>query len=290
MESDPCVLDDNLLPYKIAENKAVRAEKWGLRCIRDHVEPYCRTTVAENSRLELQMTATAAEPLVLVPGLLCSPALYGPQLAAFGGTRQVIVADHTRSDRMEAIAADILASAPPRFALAGLSMGGYIAMAIMRAAPERVTRVAFLDTSARPDPPERTADRRRLMELAKTKGTREVQQVLLQRLVHPDRLGEADLVETVLRMAEDVGVAAFLRQQEAIIARPDSRPGLGTIACPALGLVGEQDMQTPPEIAEEIAGGIGGARLVVVPDCGHLSTLERPAAVNAALAAWLDED
>jgi pimeloyl-ACP methyl ester carboxylesterase len=238
--------------------------------------------------LELQMTATAAEPLVLVPGLLCSPALFGPQSAAFGGTRQVLVAEHTRSDRMEAIAADILATAPPRFALAGLSMGGYIAMAIMRMAPERVTRVAFLDTSARADPPERTADRRRLMELATAKGTREVQKILLQRLIHPDRLGEADLVETVLRMADEVGVAAFLRQQEAIIARPDSRPGLGAIACPTLVLVGEQDLQTPPEIAQEIAGRIAGAELAVVPECGHLSTLERPAAVNAALARWLD--
>ncbi len=235
------------------------------------------------------MRPIAAEPLVLVPGLLCSPALYGPQVEAFGRGRAVLVADHTRSDRMEAIAADVLAAAPSRFALAGLSMGGYIAMAIMRAAPERVTRVAFLDTSARPDPPERTADRRRLMELAQAKGTREVQKVLLQRLVHPDRLGEADLVETVLGMAEDVGVAAFLRQQEAIIARIDSRPGLGAIGCPALVLVGEQDMQTPPDIAAEIAGRIDGARLVVVPECGHLSTLERPAQVNAALAAWLDE-
>lgn len=233
------------------------------------------------------MTETAAEPLVLVPGLLCSPALYAPQAAAFGGGRQVIVADHTRSDRMEKIAQDILSAAPPRFALAGLSMGGYIAMAMMRAAPERITRIAFLDTSARPDPPERTADRRRLMEFAKSNGAREVQKVLLQRLVHPDRLTEAALVETVLKMADDTGVDAFLRQQEAIIARPDSRPGLAAIKVPALVLVGEQDLQTPPDIAREIAEATPGARLVVVPHCGHLSTLERPEAVNAALREWL---
>lgn len=235
------------------------------------------------------MADNVTDPLVLVPGLLCSPALFAPQVAAFGGERPVTVADHTRSDRMEKIAANILAAAPPRFALAGLSMGGYVAMAIVRAAPERVTRVAFLDTSARPDPPERTADRRRLMEFARTNGAREVQKVLLPRLVHPDRLGEAALVETVLKMAEDTGVDAFIREQEAIIARPDSRPGLTAIRVPALVLVGEQDLQTPPDIAREIASAIPAARLVVIPHCGHLSTLERPAAVNAAMQNWLED-
>ena len=105
------------------------------------------------------MTEATLEPLVLVPGLLCSPALFSHQVKALGAARTVQVADHTRSARMEQIAADILAAAPPRFALAGLSMGGYIAMAIARAAPDRVTRIAFLDTSARADPPEREADR-----------------------------------------------------------------------------------------------------------------------------------
>ena len=233
------------------------------------------------------MVAHLAEPLVLVPGLLCSPALFASQIAEFGRDRKVAVADHTRSERMEAIAADILATAPERFALAGLSMGGYVAMAIVRAAPERVTRVAFLDTSARDDVPERVADRRRLMELAKAKGTREVQKVLLPRLVHPDRLGEAALVETVLKMADDTRVEAFVREQEAIIARPDSRPSLAAIRCPALVLTGEQDLQTPPELAREIADATPGARLVIVPGCGHLSTLERPEAVNAALRVWL---
>ncbi len=234
-----------------------------------------------------EATGSNAEPLVLVPGLLCSPALFGPQVAAFRASRSVVVADHTRFDRMEAIAQAILASAPPRFALAGLSMGGYVAMAIMRAAPERVSRVAFLDTSARPDPPERAVDRRRLIEVARAKGVREVQNVLLPRLVHPDRLGEAGLVETVLQMADDTGVEAFVREQEAIMARPDSRPSLRDISCPALVLTGAQDLQTPPDVAQEIAAATPGARLVIVPDCGHLSTLERPAAVNAALAAWL---
>jgi pimeloyl-ACP methyl ester carboxylesterase len=233
------------------------------------------------------MSDKPAEPVVLVPGLLCSPALFAPQVKTLGTNRLVLVADHTRSDSLDAIASDILAAAPDRFALAGLSMGGYIALAIHRAAPGRVTRLALLDTSARPDVPERTADRRRLMDIARIEGVRKVQGLLLPRLVHPSRLSEADLTETILQMAQDVGLDAFLRQQEAIIARPDARPGLSAIRCPALVLVGEQDLQTPPDIAAEIAAGIPGARLVRVPDCGHLSTLERPEAVDRALAEWL---
>ncbi len=233
------------------------------------------------------MTEATAEPLVLVPGLLCSPALFAHQVKALGGSRTIQVADHTRSARMEQIAAEVLAAAPPRFALAGLSMGGYIAMAIARAAPDRVTRIAFLDTSARADPPEREADRRRLIALARAKGAREVQKVLLPRLVHPDRLAEPGLVEAILQMADDTGVEAFARQQEAIIARPDSRPFLAALGVPALVLVGEQDLQTPPDVAREIADAIPGATLVVIPHCGHLSTMERPEAVNAALQAWL---
>ena len=233
------------------------------------------------------MADTSAEPLVLIPGLLCSAALFAPQVAALSQYRTVVVADHTRSNRLEQIARDVLAAAPPRFALAGLSMGGYVAMEVMRQAPERVTRVAFLDTSARPDPPERAVDRHRLIEIARAEGVRNVQGLLLPRLVHPGRLNEASLTDIILQMAEATGLDAFVRQQEAIIARPDSRPSLPAIRGPALVLVGAQDLQTPPDVAEEISAGIAGSRLVVVPDCGHLSTLERPSAVNAALQSWL---
>jgi pimeloyl-ACP methyl ester carboxylesterase len=233
------------------------------------------------------MTGHTAEPLVLVPGLMCSARLFGPQTAEFGRERQIHVADHTRSSRMEDIARDILADAPPKFALAGLSMGGYIAMAIIRVAPERVTRVAFLDTSARSDPPERAADRRKLVQIARTEGVRKVQGLLMPRLVHPARLAEPGLVETAMLMADETGLDAFTRQQEAIIARPDSRPSLAAIRCPALVLVGEEDLQTPPDIAKEIADAVPGAKLVIVRECGHLSTLERPETVNAALHAWL---
>ena len=227
------------------------------------------------------------ESLLLVPGLLCSPALFSPQIAAFGTVRDVVIAEHTRADRVEAIAGQILAAAPARFALAGLSMGGYIVFEILRQAPERVTRAAFLDTSARPDVPERTADRRGLIEIARTEGVRKVQKLLLPRLLHPARLSDAGLCETVLDMADAVGLDGFVRQQEAIIARPDSRPSLSAVTCPTLVLVGAEDPQTPPDLAQEIAAGIPSSRLLIIPDCGHLSTLEQPHAVNRALADWL---
>ena len=225
--------------------------------------------------------------LVLVPGLLCTRALWQPQVAALGQHVKVTIADHMGHDSMVAIARSILDKAPDRFALAGLSMGGYISYEIIRQAPDRVTRLALLDTGSRADTPERSAKRRELIALAEREGVRRAQEQLLPVLLHVSRLAEPDLVETVLQMADDTGLEAFKRQQAAIIARPDNRPFLGSIKCPTLVLVGRQDALTPPELSEEIAAAIPGAKLQIVPECGHLSTLERPEAVNRALEAWL---
>jgi pimeloyl-ACP methyl ester carboxylesterase len=225
--------------------------------------------------------------LVLVPGLLCSPALWGPQVRALSDIAEISVADHTRHASMEEIAEAILAAAPPRFALAGLSMGGYIAYEILRQAPDRVTQLALLDTGARADAPERRAGRLRLVALAEEEGAVKAQQELLPLLIHTDRLRDKPLVDTVLQMAIDTGVAAFKRQQTAIMTRPDNRPFLSTIKCPTLVLVGGDDALTPPSLAQEIADGIPGARLEIIPDCGHLSSLEQPEAVNRALRRWL---
>jgi pimeloyl-ACP methyl ester carboxylesterase len=225
--------------------------------------------------------------LVLVPGLLCTEALWAPQLEALRDVAECTVADHTRHDSMAAIAASILAAAPARFALAGLSMGGYIAYEIVRQAPERVARLALLDTGSRADTPERSEGRRQLIALAEREGARMAQAQLMPSLIHEDRLGEAALVETVLKMAEDTGLEAFKRQQAAIMSRPDNRPFLPSIRCPTLVLVGREDALTPVELAREIAAGIPGARLEIVPECGHLATMERPDAVNRALRAWL---
>lgn len=226
-------------------------------------------------------------PIVLVPGLNCSARLYAEQVPALWRFGPVTVADHRQDETMDAIAARILASAPPRFALAGLSMGGYIALAMLFKAPERVARLALLDTGARADAPERAEGRRALIALAENGRFSEVADRLFPVFVHRNRHGDEALRQTVRLMAEENGPEAFVRQQKAIMTRLDCRPQLGSIRCPTLVLVGDGDELTPPALSQELAAGITGARLVMVPDCGHLSTLERPEAVNAALADWL---
>jgi pimeloyl-ACP methyl ester carboxylesterase len=227
------------------------------------------------------------EPLVLIPGLLCSARLYAPQIAALWPHGPIMVADHRRDAKMNGIAERILAEAPPRFALAGLSMGGYIAFAMMRVAPKRITRLALLDTSARPDTPEQTATRKTQMAMAESGKFDEIPTLSLPRFLHRDRQNDAALVQTVRQMAKETGPEAFVRQQKAIMSRSDSLPLLASIRCPTLVLVGDGDVATPPDLSREIAAGVAGAKLVVVPNCGHLSTIERPDAVNAATAEWL---
>jgi pimeloyl-ACP methyl ester carboxylesterase len=226
-------------------------------------------------------------PIVLVPGLNCSPRLYGPQLPDLWRSGPVTVATHTRDDTMAAIARRILDAAPPRFALAGLSMGGYIALEMVRQAGDRVAKLALLDTGARADPPEARQVRMRRMALAESGRFAEMAESMWPLLVHPNRVTDAVLKQVYLDMCNDVGPEAFVRQQRAIMARVDSRPLLPSIRCPTLVLVGAQDALTPPHLAEEMAAGIPAARLFTVPDCGHISTLERPEAVTAALLEWL---
>jgi pimeloyl-ACP methyl ester carboxylesterase len=226
-------------------------------------------------------------PLVLVPGLLCSARLYAPQIAALWQFGPVTVADHRRDSTMEAIAKRILADAPQRFALAGLSMGGYIAFAIVRMAPERVAKLALLDTSARPDTAEQFAGREKFIAMAQVGKLGDIVETLTPRFLHRNRSNEESLKRIVREMAVDTGAEAFVRQQKAIMARMDSRPLLASIRCPTLVLVGDGDELTPPELSKEICSDISAARLVVVPDCGHLSTIEKPDAVNAAFGEWL---
>jgi pimeloyl-ACP methyl ester carboxylesterase len=229
------------------------------------------------------------ETLVFVPGLNCTEALFEPQIAALSDTCRIIVADQRQDDSFEAMARRLLARAPERFALAGLSMGGYVSLEVLRQAPDRVTHLALLDTSARADTPEASANRERLIALAESGRFEEVHGVLWPRLVHPDRVSDTALEATVLQMLRDTGPEAFVRQERAIMARRDARPMLPGIEIPTLVLVGEQDILTPPELAREMAEAVEWASLVVVPDCGHLSTLERPEAVSHALRAWLEQ-
>ena len=237
------------------------------------------------------MSRPAKPGLVLVPGLLCDALLWEAQIAALSGRARCWVADHTRSDTMAGVAADVLRDAPfEDFALAGLSMGGYVALEIVRQARRRVSRLALLDTSARADTPEQLKKREDLIALARRGRFIGVAQALVPLFLHRDRLGDKKLVDTVKRMARNTGEEAFIRQQRAIMSRPDSLGLLPTIACPALVLCGRQDALTPLALHEEMAQAIPGANLRVIEDCGHLSTLEKPAEVGEALKRWLSAE
>lgn len=230
---------------------------------------------------------TAGIPLLLLPGLLCDRQLWQPQIEALQGRGETIVADLTRDDSLAGMARRALGEAPARFALAGLSMGGYVAQEIMRQAPERVTRLALLDTSARADTPEQSQRRRDLLELSRLGQFRGVTPRLLPLLIHKDRLSDHALVQTIVNMAEAVGPDAFRRQQNAILNRKDGRPDLARIAVPTLVLCGHEDALTPADLAEEMATLVPQARLEIIEHCGHLTTLERPDQTNRALLEWL---
>jgi pimeloyl-ACP methyl ester carboxylesterase len=226
-------------------------------------------------------------PLALLPGLLCDAALWRPQVEALADVAEPWVADLTTQDSIAAMAEAVLAAMPARFALAGLSMGGYVALEIIARAPERVSRLALLDTRFRTDSSEEASRRRGLIELAEKGQFKGVTPRLLPLFIHPARLDDVALTGTVTAMAERVGKEAFVRQQRAILGRRDHSATLATIRVPTLVLCGRQDALTPLADHQAMAAGIANARLVVVEDCGHLSTIERPEAVNAALRRWL---
>lgn len=230
---------------------------------------------------------TNTMPILLVPGLVSSPRIFAPIIPALWRVGPVMVANHIRDDNMAAIARRILDEAPPRFALAGHSMGGYIALEIMRQAPERVLRLALMNTQARADSPEATTRRRGQMARAKAGEFRDVLDELFPIFVHPSRRDRADLLQLVHDMGHDVGVDAFIRQQTAIIARTDMRPTLAAITCPTLVLSGDQDNTVPNALSKEMAEGIRGAKLVILSHCGHLPQPEQPEATANALIEWL---
>lgn len=226
-------------------------------------------------------------PIVLVPGLNCSARVFAGVVPALWRHGPVTLANHTQGNSIESIARHVLAQAPPRFALAGFSLGGYIAFEMRRQAPERIARLALLDTSAQPEAPAATEVRMQRAALVRAGRFTEASALYLPQLFHPSRAGDPQLRETYLEMAEDCGPEVFLRHIDAIVRRPDSRPDLAAIACPTLVLVGDSDVITPPAHAREMADGIRDARLVVVPECGHMSPMERPDALAQALGDWL---
>lgn len=227
--------------------------------------------------------------LLLLPGLLNNARLWEHQVAELSGIAVPTVADLTGADSIALLASNALAQVPvERFAVAGLSMGGYVAMEILRQAPERVTALALLDTTARPDTAEATSNRQRLMRLAESDFPAVTEQ-LLPRLVHPDRLTDDRLRKAITGMADEIGKDVFFRQQRAIIDRIDSRPYLPQIRCPAMVLCGREDAVAPVAVHEEMAEGIPDAELLVIARCGHLSALERPQQVTEAMKSWLDK-
>lgn len=225
--------------------------------------------------------------LVLLSGLLNDERLWQPQVEGLADIADATVADLTKASTMHDLAQQVLAQAPEgQCVLAGLSMGGYVALEVMRQAPERVKGLVLLDTSARADTPEATENRKKLLRQAETDFPG-VLNTLLPKLVHPSQLHEQQLVTVINAMGEGLGIDVFARQQQAIIGRSDSRDSLKHIQCPTLIICGRDDVITPVAVHEEMQVAIPHAELVIIEHCGHLSTLGQPLAVTAVLRKWL---
>lgn len=225
-------------------------------------------------------------PFLLVPGLNCDARVYAGVAHALWPFGPVTVANHQTGDRIETIAGAILADAPPKFGLIGFSMGGYISFEILRQAPERVLKLGLLDTAPGPDSQDATANRRRLIALARKGRFIDAIEETFPKAVHAENVGNSDFYALHRAMAEANGASIYEQQQEAIIHRPDSRPTLAAIKVPTVVVVGEGDQITPPDAAREMQGAIAGSKLVVIPRAGHFALIEQPEPVHAALIEW----
>ena len=225
-------------------------------------------------------------PFLLIPGLNCDARVYRGAVETLWRSGPVTIANHLDGEGIGGIAANILRDAPPSFALGGFSMGGYIALEIMRQAPERVTKLALLDTNARADTPEATELRRRRIETVRGGKFGLVVQQSFAGLVHPSLLDDSGIFATHRAMADNCGPEAYIRHQLAIIARPDLRGELQHISVPTVVIVGDADQISPVDTAREMAANIPQSHLVIVREAGHLAPLEQPIQVNAALAEW----
>lgn len=226
--------------------------------------------------------------LLILPGLLEDADAFTHQIESLREGRNVIVADLTRSETIADLAKQALRQAPAGpVSLAGHSMGGYVALEVMRQAPDRVQRLALLNTHARPDSPESTENRRRLMALAE-KDFPAVIQSLLPKLVSEEHVMDLDITGAISEMALGIGKDAFIRQEQAIIGRIDSRPHLPRIKCRTLVLAARKDALMPVDLLEELARGIPKSTLAIVEDSGHMASIEQPEEVTQLLRAWLE--
>ena len=228
-------------------------------------------------------------PLVLLPGLLNTRRVFEHQAEALQDIAEISIPELWHHETIAAMAEAVLEAAPPTFALGGFSMGGYVAFEVFRRAASRIERLALIDTQAAPDSPETRTRRQAFIEQTGLGRFHGVHPTLLPQIVHPSRLKDAAVVQPILDMAQEIGGEGFVRQQRAILGRPDSRPLLVEIEIPTAVIVGRQDLATPLPRAQEMAADIATAQLVVVEECGHVSPLERPAEVTAALRRWLTQ-
>lgn len=227
--------------------------------------------------------------VVLLPGLACDAELWRPQLPALAARHFVHVSDvHFRHDSLPAMAVALLDECRGPLVLVGCSMGGMLALQAQALAPRRVVALALLGSSARADTPELLRLRGDAIRLFEQGRADDVLQANLMFALHPNSLHDAALVDTYLAMLRRAGPEALIRQNRAVMARADQRPGLGAIGCPLLLACGEADRLTPPVHSREIAAAVPQARLEIVPGAGHMLTLEQPQRVNTLLLSWLD--
>jgi pimeloyl-ACP methyl ester carboxylesterase len=235
-------------------------------------------------------------PLLLVPGILCSPRLYAGQIDALSDIAEIVVPDWRQAPlsifaSWETTARWVIERMPPGpFALAGLSLGGMIATEIMQVAADRVSRLALLDTGARGRNESEQAIRRARIRLAEAGHFDLVLGLQLSRFIPAYRLPDTELVDEILAMCRDIGVEIYKRQEALAIERIDRREDLRRVTCPTVVLCGRDDTATPLAFSQEIAAAIEGSELIVIENCGHLVTMEKPEETNAILRRWLDRD
>jgi len=226
--------------------------------------------------------------LILLPGLACDATVWRDQRPVLAAHGPVVVTDvHERFASLPEMAAALLAEHPGDLLLCGTSMGGMLALEVVRQAPQRVKALALLATSARPDTPEMIRLRSDAIVLFEQGRADEVLRANVAFAFHPRVAEDSELATTYLAFVMGGGAQRLVRQNRAVMARADARPWLAAIRCPTLVVCGDGDLLTPPEHSREIAAAIPGARLAIVPQCGHMLTLEQPAQINTLLLEWL---